>query len=106
MEQQINANTGMLVTVEGQTTVSDAEGDAVPYGHLSRLADKLIGGVETSIDLALDAAINKRSITVPVSGQSSLLPQNIASFVQRNITGIIIASVAGLFALLVLSYRR
>jgi hypothetical protein len=62
------------------------------FDHASRLADKLFGGVELAIDNVLfdqrlTEAKNTRTYQ-QVTGQSSLLPQDISSWVSRN-SGII-----------------
>lgn len=103
--EQINANTGMPNYGGAQTTSVDASGNVQPFGHLQRLADKLVGGVLTAAESAIDEALNPADIAQPVPGQLSFLPQELSTYVNRNMATIAIAGIVFLLVLF-LSVRR
>lgn len=101
---QPNINTGFDVTVEGQTTSTLPGGDAIPFGHLQRLADKLYGAVEMNIDAAIAESSYDADITQRVGSPSSagLVPQSVGAWFERN-SGLVsmlsvIASLLGIVA--------
>lgn len=101
---QPNINTGMAVTVEGQTTSQLPNGDAIPFPHLSRLADKLFGAVEVNLDRYIEEANYEADVTQQVGTPNALLPQSFSSWLERNagiVTAVsLIASVLGIISFL------
>lgn len=100
---QPNINSGFAVTVEGQTTSTLPGGDAIPFGHLQRLADKLYGAVEMNIDAAIAESSYDADITQRVGTPSAtLVPQSIGAWIERNSVMVTIlsaiASVLGIVA--------
>lgn len=103
VEIPVNANTGMPVTVEGQTTTLDPSGNAQPFGHLARLGDKLVGSVLFAAEAALDDAMNPDDVAKPAPQSATFLPQNLATYINRNVG---VAAIGGIVLLLVFMFAR
>jgi hypothetical protein len=98
---QPNVNTGFEVGPEGVTTKM-LSGEAIPFNHFQRLADKLFGAVEMNIDAAIAESSYDADITQRVGSPNALVPQSVGAWLERNSAAVtlisVIASILGILA--------
>jgi hypothetical protein len=85
-DQNINANSGMDIDVDGTI---DSPDEAIPFDHSQRLSDKLFGAVGVALDGATQGIqiqnLKNQATYKQMSGQTSITTLPLTTWIEKNI---------------------